>query len=591
MARNKDDTDRHDSRGRKPEKKPEEEEEEAQGEEGESEQGKVRQVAGNSFAADAAEQSTSIDGGMDRASAYQKGTPDEGDPEDGPAAQAMGESEDLDTLMFGDPGWVPPPVANVPMPQVSQWVEDLVADWRVRGERLSQMRENADAGPVVARGPTWTPDVVHEHAAGWAARVGTMLPDSPIAQTVAWWLETGTGSVPGPPGRLRRELRAMALGSLALRAFLARLRPGTEDVAVALPVLRVRIDRLEHQLATGPATLHSAAELLAERWVETDDPVAPLEDDPDESLARWWEATLALRPGELWRDHGAAPELTPRSRFPLPQAVDPVRLRREQLANLGIGLFREIIRQRVRVAGAIGVLLDVSAAQWGSRLHPELRGLALAVDGETADALGVLRALGRGLQRPPFISDAQARELLEQVIGRVDAVRVAVAWDLARWTSILLDGGLLVDPPRAAHPIVRALRQGRPDRVRGELTGPAAALLPPLEVDRLLAACDAWRSEGHPALAAMAGVLGGPAALDAGRTEDALYLAELGIALGFELGDLALIADAVLRSADALHARGDAAGAESMLVELGAILVGAGGDALAERVATWVPRA
>lgn len=576
MARNKDDDSGREGRGRKEEKEPEEEVAEEVEEGGE----RAKAVSGNSFAAESAGASGASGVGRAEEQAYQRGNPGEDDGDGGGSAGAPTEDGDLDVVLFGDADWTPPPPIVSNAPRATPWVDDPVADWRVRRARLARMVElSAEAGGLDALGVRVPPAVVRDAAVPWAAAAAKWLDPDGVGGAVAWWLETGTASLTGSGGRLRRGVRSLAVGALALRALTVPEAPEPHHLGplLGLAALTGRLDRAEQQTAGQRTGLVSAAELVSEALAPAGEPIEPpMELEPSATTRATFEAVLALRPAGRWGDPGPLPPGT---------SADGLVQRRRQLSDLGVSLFRELLRQRVRVAGAVSLLADLAESTLGASTHAGLQSLCREVDRHTLGALDVLRTLGRGVSRPPYRNDEELRALLADVVQRADTVRGGLVWEVGSWFE-LIAGGPVVEPPRRNSASLRALRAGRGDR--SGLVGVDAAFLPDAEPKAMLEAWEALRAEGRGELAGVMNALAGPVLLAAGRLADAQYLAEAGIALGFELSCPALVADASLRAADALAAGGQAEAAAEVLVDLGSVLVAAEGPAWGELLSGWI---
>lgn len=572
-------------------------------------------MGGNAMAAEARGAEVAVDPRRDQGARNQKGTPDDGDPDGDASARPPEASGAVAAEMFGDAGWVPPNPPLAAAPVVEHWFEDTFVPLAARKIAFQRMQEvartrAAPPPPVRLDGRGWVEpsgEVAARYALPWAKEAARWFPPTAEGALLAWWTEGSThalGAASG--GRVPRTVRAAAIATLALRHAQA---PPHLALRLDLDAQRGTIDELEHQLAAGRARARTAAELLSPTLRGDDlDPLEQPEDEPPLALQEDWAALLALRPGSTWRDPG--PRRGAASHAGRAFAAPPgeaERQRREHLANLGIGLFRELLRQRVRVAGAVAMVARLAHPRVGHRLDASLRALVDAVDTRTAEALTALQPLGRGLTRPPYLRDDDARAILEDIVAQVDAIAAGVPWYFAQWTRALTgEDRLVTRPALRPHPVREALRAGRADRARAALQAPGKlsasarlALLPPCRADLLTAAYAEARSAGDVEGTLLLGIFAGPVLCGAGRADEALAMAdhdaELALTLGYARasGDVggvhALFADASLRRAGALVAMGRDPLAHAALTHAGATLLQRGAPGWAEHLASWAP--
>jgi hypothetical protein len=384
---------------------------------------------------------------------------DPGDVEDlgGPAAPPDGpEDVVIDTL--GDPEWSPPPRPAGPLIAPSE----RLASPELRDARMNLVEdraESADAGEDAWRVPTG--DTVATALRPWAVAASRLAGDDEPGRMLAWWAGHGCTTLTSPAAR---PLVACALASLAWA------RNGDDDdasraVRVALEAGRARIEAAEHHWTLAGGGVPTAASLVGTALSASDLPPPPAEPPADltEASAFWREA-LAMRPGRTWRaQHHGPPDSTPDdviTRLIGPGAVEPADRRREHVAELGIGLFRELIRHRVRVSAAAVVLADAVLPMMYADIHPGLIDLVARVDQVTQDGLTTLHRLGRGLHLKPYLDDATARAMVDLVAGSVD--RAAAAWvrQLATLTAHALGGADLASAPTVQRPTPSTRRCG-----------------------------------------------------------------------------------------------------------------------------------
>jgi hypothetical protein len=502
---------------------------------------------------------------------------DPGDVEDlgGPAAPPDGpEDVVIDTL--GDPEWSPPPRPAGPLIAPSE----RLASPELRDARMNLVEdraESADAGEDAWRVPTG--DTVATALRPWAVAASRLAGDDEPGRMLAWWAGHGCTTLTSPAAR---PLVACALASLAWA------RNGDDDdasraVRVALEAGRARIEAAEHHWTLAGGGVPTAASLVGTALSASDLPPPPAEPPADltEASAFWREA-LALRPGRTWRaQHHGPPDSTPDdviTRLIGPGAVEPADRRREHVAELGIGLFRELIRHRVRVSAAAVVLADAVLPMMYADVHPGLIDLVARVDQVTQDGLTTLHRLGRGLHLKPYLDDATARAMVDLVAGSVD--RAAAAWvrQLATLTAHALGGADLAQlPPGNADPLHAALRAGRPDRL--VLLDPvAAALRPPLSVASLRSAADEGPTGAALELLAL---------LVSPSPEAAHRQAERVAEIARARGNAALLAAAAWLGADAAARQGH--DPEPALLAAATRLYELGEAPWAERLVSWAP--
>jgi hypothetical protein len=547
--------------------------------------GPASALGGNSLAAERLGAETDV---MDRRGGERgAGRGHGGDPVDAEDGDGLGAGEPGDGSWgaasgFGDPGWVPQPSPAGPVPQPAAWFADAEVDgWR-RESRLAELDPLADPLPTGVRPfPEPCDHVAAEAPGAWARAVATSLPHDEVGSLLRWWIGSGTHLLgPATGSRGARELRLVALAALALDP-----QPvgDADGLALELQAVRHGPDQLELALAADASRPSSTVALLADHVDATPGPPVPLPpDDPPDGLMASWVERLALRPGSTWRDGGPRDAEGPR--WLHVSAAETARQRREHLAGLGIGLFRDALRTRIRVGGWGREVARLARPRIGGGLDADILALANAVDLRTSQVIAGLQQLGAGLMKPPYLDAEEARELLHSLVDDLDALVAGVPWYFAQWTRVLTASLPLPPPPPPAAPdaLSEALRVGRPDRARRLLGAgsPLQALLPPLHSDTLEAA----RADLPVPLDAIADLLVGPVALAEGRLDRARAAAQRSHARALARGSSILLAEAAVRMADVLEQTDGPEAADACLAENAARLFASGAIAWAARL-------
>jgi hypothetical protein len=547
--------------------------------------GPAAALAGNSLAAERLGAETDV---MDRRRADARGGPGHGgDPVEADDGDGLGAAEPEDGTWgaargFGDPGWVPQPSPAGPAPQPAAWFADAEVDaWR-RESRLAELDPSAPPLPSGVRPfPEPCDHVAAEAAGAWARAVAGSLPHDEVGTLLRWWIGSGTHLLgPATGSRGARELRVVAIAALALDP---QPHGDADGLALELAAVRHGPDQLELALAADASRPSSTVSLLADHVDATPGPAASLpSDDPPDGLMASWVERLALRPGSTWRDGGAREDHGPRWLHVAPE--EKARQRREHLASLGIGLFRDALRTRIRVGGWGREIARLARPRVGAGLDGDILALANAVDVRTSQIIAGLQQLGAGLMKPPYLDADAARELLHSLVDDLDALVAGVPWYFAQWTRVLTSDVDL--PPKPVAPpsddLADALRVGRPDRARRLLgaSSPLHALLPPLTSDALEAA----RPQLPVPLDAIADLLVGPVALAEGRLDRARAAAQRSQARALARGSSILLAEAAVRMADVLEQTDGPEAADAHLAQHAGRLLASGAVAWAGRL-------
>ena len=547
--------------------------------------GPAAALGGNSLAAERLGAETDV---MDRRRADARGGPGHGgDPVEADDGDGLGAAEPEDGTWgaargFGDPGWVPQPSPAGPAPQPAAWFADAEVDaWR-RESRLAELDPSAPPLPSGVRPfPEPCDHVAAEAAGAWARAVAGSLPHDEVGTLLRWWIGSGTHLLgPATGSRGARELRVVAIAALALDP---QPHGDADGLALELAAVRHGPDQLELALAADASRPSSTVSLLADHVDATPGPAASLpSDDPPDGLMASWVERLALRPGSTWRDGGAREDHGPRWLHVAPE--EKARQRREHLASLGIGLFRDALRTRIRVGGWGREIARLARPRVGAGLDGDILALANAVDVRTSQIIAGLQQLGAGLMKPPYLDADAARELLHSLVDDLDALVAGVPWYFAQWTRVLTSDVDL--PPKPVAPpsddLADALRVGRPDRARRLLgaSSPLHALLPPLTSDALEAA----RPQLPVPLDAIADLLVGPVALAEGRLDRARAAAQRSQARALARGSSILLAEAAVRMADVLEQTDGPEAADAHLAQHAGRLLASGAVAWAGRL-------
>jgi hypothetical protein len=444
--------------------------------------------------------------------------------------------------MFGDEDWLPDtPSVTAPL-SLDAWLPDARADdhtFDARWEALGVDSAPANGAPGARLAPD--ADLLYDHLGAWLRVIPSLLASGPTGSLLAWLAETGGAHLdPVERPRSRRRIRQAALGTLALLA--ARPPTGASlDRWVCRHGLAARsglLDREEHAAAARGPALHRTVEVLAGHLTATPSEPPSTAIGPAE-LRAWWARRLALRPAAHWRPPEAAPadpEVLAAFLAPPPEAFD--RQEGEAIARQGIGLFREVLRSRIRGGAALAAL----ALSAPLALHDELGGCAARVaarhDDRTTQVLAHLRRLGRGLSREGW-SAALARTTLLQAMSAYDQSASALLDDLGTLHGMIDEQAPPEPSPGPVDPLHAALRRGDLHRARALLPAPRTAedVLCRTLIDTLVPDSGPhWRpladlqpkllQAGRPELALLIDTVLGPAAWRDGDLDEAERFAQ-----------------------------------------------------------------
>lgn len=456
-----------------------------------------------------------------------------GDPAQAPAAP-----EWAGPALFGDEDWLPDPTALAPPLDLDAWLGDARADADTVMRRLAAL--DPDGHPQnQAAGVLLTPhdDLFGAHLGAWLRALPAVLAETSSAAVYAWLAETGAGHLdPSERPRSRRRTRQAALGTLALLTCARDRSEPTAELArrLGLTARAELLDQAEQAANRRGPALHRTTELFAEQvGVSPPDPTVL----PTTTAHPWWRAQLALRPAAHWRPPtvSAAP-VEPLAAF-LPRLTqENDRQSGEAVARQGIGLFREVLRSRVRAAAALTALVRSASPEASDELVGLATALAHRHDERTTAVLAYLRQLGRGLSREGW-SAATATQTQLAAMDAYDRAIEALLHELGALHDRTFDRSM----PDAAPP--GALRAAL---LRGDLRRARTHLPPPQRAEDVLAAAvldalvphstDRWRpvsalqphlvQAGRYELAALVDTLLAPAAWRDGDAHAAELAAE-----------------------------------------------------------------
>ena len=261
---------------------------------------------------------------------------------------------------------------------------------------------------------------------------------------------------------------------------------------------------------------------------------------------------------------------------------------------------------RVQFAGTGLAIADV-ARLWssGAPVANLLHAMSL-IDREVQRCLQLLVEIGRackGRTVPP----AGLHNGLRRAARAIDGVRSGGRDLLSGIVAGILPPGAVVPPldfDEPDDPLSQAWADGLPgdavpwlqslpdslDRdaavvfTRAAAGADAASLLP--QLDALEKRAEAM---GRPAIARMASVCRGPCLLATERLDEALDLAHAGIEIGTTRRNGMTLAEAALLGIEALHRKGDGAGADDLRLHAGQRLWHMGADAGLTLLARWAP--
>jgi hypothetical protein len=406
-----------------------------------------------------------------------------------------GEGETWTDQMFGHPDWMPPPRRVLPLDAIARWLPEPFPD-----PRRIPPPPGVDTPVVIGEQPGAAPnlEVVRSHAGTWL-RMATDWLDAAGLDDFCHMAGEGARVYAGHDGSRSRVLAVrMAAASLGLRNVDTSPRglAGRLDLEAGVPHIDA-LERASH--AEGRKVPFSAK--LARKTLDRRVPQKEVAVPTSWHVARGQLMTAWSR---LLRLRSASARLAPEDRDTGAEGLGDQKAR-EALEDRATALYGDILRLRVRLAGAAEVLAWASEPRFGLRAFPGLYATLEHSDRLTEQALNALRRIGMGMYAADPWTLQRCRDALVGAAEKTDGVYDAIIGTMSRWTAMLIEPYVWPEDSRfkpiladdeTLHALkqLRDLQRARP-MMRPAISGPFAHW-PWIRAAAVLTAADQFAREG-----------------------------------------------------------------------------------------------
>ena len=424
---------------------------------------------GNSFLADMVNPLFGV--GVERGP-RQKNNPDDeivdipsGDPE---------ADQKWDDVLFGHPEWVPPKRRVLSRAVIDEWLPPPLPDPM---QLLRPPGVQTDCAYTVQPYVTPCTETARAHHDTWI-RVARDWLDAAALDEFDHMADAGARVLAGTNASRARVL-AVRFAAVALGMSNLEPMPIGYSTRFDLESFVPHLDNMDRAMHAEGAKVPSCAALVAgvlNIKIPRAEVVFPNASDvAHASMMTMWGRLLCARGGRT--------RLSPVDLVEIGHTGPGAQPQRDALEDRATSLYSDILRLRVRVAGAAQALFAASRRTHGNRAAPGLYATMAEVDRHTESLLNMLRQLGMGLYASTPWSLERSRQQLLKTADTTDRVMNGILTMMSRWTS-----AILVDekwPPEAdAHRpllpteesldalnVLKALQHARPDARTG-IAGP-----------------------------------------------------------------------------------------------------------------------